>query len=478
MKVFWKYFLIIILLLIGLCALGVLYLFFVPGSSLFGITYISYHNDYNSNPYDCASIDTIELNSRTYSVSIVPASSENISLKVYANSVGFVLEKNSDVNIQAEVEDGVLTFNVDEPYGAAITNESYIQLRIPTSKSFNIMLKNNNAQTNIDNENLKINNLIYTTESGNFNFSNGEISGNIEANIERADFIIEENAKTNNNNVTLSATSGYFEVLKNVLGDIYIESNKNAVICIKECNDFRSNMNEAGGRIEIETAFYVEINSSDTNIYINNITSGGTISLTKAGKVKIDNVLATMDITTNSGEISIKNSTAPLILTTDDGKISVNSTYSRVTANSKYGDINVNFNENAESYQNNPNSRMLQAITNNGKITSSGVENVIITINDNGRADINMKNVFGENIIEGKTGSVSLIIDTNAKYKLYTKTNSGNVSVNLAQISNFGGYTEKEHTEYVNGTVSDYNNSTLIVTTTSGSLYIRDTSLI
>ena len=194
--------------------------------------------------------------------------------------------------------------------------------------------------------------------------------------------------------------------------------------------------------------------------------------------MKIDNVLATMDITTNSGEISIKNSTAPLILTTDDGKISVNSTYSRVTANSKYGDINVNFNENAESYQNNPNSRMLQAITNNGKITSSGVENVIITINDNGRADINMKNVFGENIIEGKTGSVSLIIDTNAKYKLYTKTNSGNVSVNLAQISNFGGYTEKEHTEYVNGTVSDYNNSTLTVTTTSGSLYIRDTSLI
>ena len=325
---------------------------------------------------------------------------------------------------------------------------------------------------------LQNNNLIYNTTSGNFQFVDGSVNGFIDANIGRADFIIGENVTTNVNDVTISATSGYFEALNSTLGDVLIESNKNAVILIKECNDFREDIDEAGGRIEIDTVFYVEIKSSDTNVYIKNLTNGGTILLSKSGRVEIENVLATADITTDTGNITIKNSTSPLILTTDDGTITVNSTYSRVTANSNYGDINITFNNDADSYEDNPNSRMLQATTNNGKITSSGVENVVITINDNGRADINMNNVFGENVVDGNTGSVSLIINTDAKYMLHTKTDSGDVSVNLAQISNYGGYTDKEHTEYVNGSITDYNNATLTVTTTSGSLYIRDTSLV
>ena len=90
MKVFVRYFLIVILLLIGLFALGILYLFFVPGSSLFGITYISYSDNYNSEAYDASNISTIRLNSRAYDVFVVPASSEEISVRVYANSLGFV----------------------------------------------------------------------------------------------------------------------------------------------------------------------------------------------------------------------------------------------------------------------------------------------------------------------------------------------------------------------------------------------------
>lgn len=478
MKTFWKYFLIVILLLIGLCAVGVLYLFFVPGSNLFGITYISYHDYFNSESYDATNINKIEVNSRSYAVSVVPAASENISLRVYANSLGFVLQKNSDVNIDVDIDSGVLIFNVDEPYGATTANKSFIQLRVPTSKAFDIELNNHNAETNINNETIIVNNLIYNTTSGNFQFVDGSVNGFIDANIGRADFIIGENVTTNVNDVSISATSGYFEALNSTLGDVLIESNKNAVILIKECNDFREDIDEAGGRIEIDTVFYVEIKSSDTNVYIKNLTNGGTILLSKSGRVEIENVLATADITTDTGNITIKNSTSPLILTTDDGTITVNSTYSRVTANSNYGDINITFNNDADSYEDNPNSRMLQATTNNGKITSSGVENIVITINDNGRADINMNNVFGENVVDGKTGSVSLIINTDAKYMLHTKTDSGDVSVNLAQISNYGGYTDKEHTEYVNGSITDYNNATLTVTTTSGSLYIRDTSLV
>ena len=110
MKVFVRYFLIVILLLIGLFALGILYLFFVPGSSLFGITYISYSDNYNSEAYDASNISTIRLNSRAYDVFVVPASSEEISVRVYANSLGFVLNKNSKVDIEEDVENGELTF--------------------------------------------------------------------------------------------------------------------------------------------------------------------------------------------------------------------------------------------------------------------------------------------------------------------------------------------------------------------------------
>ena len=203
MKVFWKYFLIVILLLIGLCALSILYLFFVPGSSLFGITYISYSDNFNSEAYDATNITTIRVNSRAYDVSILPASSEEISLRVYANSLGFVLNRNSDVNIDEKIEGDELIFDIDEPYGAAVINDSRIQLRIPTSKAFNIILNNNSSLTTINNENLQLNNLIYETDRGNLSFTRGTLLGYIDASIGRADFVIGKNAVINNNNIYL-----------------------------------------------------------------------------------------------------------------------------------------------------------------------------------------------------------------------------------------------------------------------------------
>ena len=119
------------------------------------------------------------------------------------------------------------------------------------------------------------------------------------------------------------------------------------------------------------------------------------------------------------------------------------------------------------------------ATTNNGKISATGVENIYITIQDNGRAEISMQDVYGENVIDGKRGSISMIINRYSEYRLHTKTDSGDVSVNLMQIAGTGtgGYTDKERTEYVNCTITSFN-ATLEVSTTTGSLYIRDEELI
>ena len=479
MKVFWKYFLIVILLLIGLCALSILYLFFVPGSSLFGITYISYSDNFNSEAYDATNITTIRVNSRAYDVSILPASSEEISLRVYANSLGFVLNRNSDVNIDEKIEGDELIFDIDEPYGAAVINDSRIQLRIPTSKAFNIILNNTSSLTTINNENLQLNNLIYETDRGNLSFSRGTLLGYIDASIGRADFVIGKNAVINNNNVYLSATSGYFEALSTTLGDVIVESNKNAVIRINSCNNFDEDQAEAGGRIQIDTVAQVNITAADTNVYINNLTDGGTIRLTKSGRIEITNVLAETDLFTNTGNITITESKGPISLTSEDGNIQVTSAYLRVQTNTDYGDVDITFSEEAESYNDNPNSRMLMATTNNGKISATGVENIYITIQDNGRAEISMQDVYGENVIDGKRGSISMIINRYSEYRLHTKTDSGDVSVNLMQIAGTGtgGYTDKERTEYVNCTITSFN-ATLEVSTTTGSLYIRDEELI
>ena len=479
MKVFLKYFLIVILLLIGLMALGILYLFFVPGSSLFGITYISYHDNYYSEAYDTSAISTIRVNSRAYDVYVVPASSEEISLRVYANSLGFVMNKNSDVGIEANVEDDTLIFDIDEPYGASVVNDSFVQLRVPTDKAFNIILNNRSALTSINNDSLQINNLIYETNSGNLTFSRGKLLGYIDASIGRADFVIGENASIDKNNIYLSATSGYFEALHTTLGDVTVEKNDNAVILINTCNNFDEDQSKAGGRIEISTVSQVNIVSADTNVYIDTLTDGGTIRLTKSGKIEINNVLAETDLFTNTGNITINESRGPISMTTENGNIRIKSAYLRVQTNTDYGDVNITFNEDAESFSTNPNARSLMSTTNNGKISATGVENVYILIQDNGRAEIEMRDVFGENIVEGKRGSVSMIINRYSKYRLHTKTDSGDVSVNLMQISGIGsgGYTDKERTEYINCTISSYS-ATLDVTTTSGNLHIRDEELI
>ena len=76
MKKFWKYFTILILLLIGLFCVGLLYLFFVPSAELFGIKYISLNKDVYTQEYAAESVNTVVLNSRSYDVNIIPSSNQ------------------------------------------------------------------------------------------------------------------------------------------------------------------------------------------------------------------------------------------------------------------------------------------------------------------------------------------------------------------------------------------------------------------
>ncbi|MBQ8615809.1 MAG: hypothetical protein IJ415_04510, partial [Clostridia bacterium] len=71
MKKVWKYLVITLLLLLGLCCVGVLYLFFMPGTSLFNITYINYNIKKETSKYSASHVSAIELNSRSYEIEII-----------------------------------------------------------------------------------------------------------------------------------------------------------------------------------------------------------------------------------------------------------------------------------------------------------------------------------------------------------------------------------------------------------------------
>ena len=94
MKTFWKYFLITLLLLIGLFCVGVLYLFFFPNSSLFGLTYVRGQEPIDSNTYSTEKITKVVLNSTNFDVNVVEVSGDKISLKAFSNAYGFGLTKN------------------------------------------------------------------------------------------------------------------------------------------------------------------------------------------------------------------------------------------------------------------------------------------------------------------------------------------------------------------------------------------------
>lgn len=473
MKKFGKYLSIVILLLIGLCAVAGLYLFFVPGSHLFGLQYISINERLFSEAYDANSVNKIILNSYSYNTRVIAVSGDDISVMVYANNIGFVLKKNSAVAINPVIDGNTLTFNITEPHGATYAGESRVELRVPSTKVFDLKLINYKASTNVSAE-LNINDFTYNTSKGDLILNNATINGTLDLTLNNATATLGTELVTNDNNVILDIDSGKLNTTNHTLGNVSVEKNEKAVILLGNANSITMNSISSGGRIEANSVGNINIQSSDTNVYVQEVRDSAAIILTSSGKVNIDTLNTAALISTNTGDIKIGSSTSPLTLSSEHGDIDVLDTTSSVNASNKYGYINVIFNEDALSYSIDSISRKLIAKNENGKITCLGAENVDIKATNNSRVELTMNNVFDTNIIEGENGNVSVVISSEAIFLLDTSS-SGNVSVNLSQISNVGtgGYSTGEYTEtYING--SDGSNR-LSISTTNGYLKIRDT---
>ncbi len=500
MKKFGKYLIITLLLLLGLCCIGVLYLFFVPNSSLFGICYISLNSSTDSQVYaqsQYESLHTISLNSGAYNVEIVPTSGETISVSVFSNSFGFVLKKNSVTSITSKIENGSLTFNVTEPNGAAIKNRSKIYLYVPAALNKNLLLTNNSAATGIalygGEEDLSINNLTYKTSSGNFTLSHCKVAGDLRLEIGSATFTIGDNVSAENSTIYLSMTNGRFESAA-ALNNITIEKNDYGTVDVSECTNLISDNSDAGGRVKINKVHHIALKGGDTNVEINTIDNGG-IELSRAGRINIDTVETYLIATTKYGNININKTNGPVRLSSEDGSINVAAAYGNVQADTPNGsgDIDVTFADDAASYAVNKEARSFVSETANGKIIVHGAERVDVKITDRGRAEIYMDNVYGENKVDGENGEVYIFVkeleateapEGWAHYKLSTHSDNGDVNVYMHQF---------EHAEksadlcdyYINSHFEDFDfeagsfteapfANSLTASTNNGSLKIRD----
>ncbi len=491
MKKSGKYIVILFLLLGGLCCIGLLYLFFVPKSDLFGITYISYSKDIESasfSPIDdqgVKEIHSVKMVNRSYDVQVISTKTDEISAVVHAKSFGYVLKKNSKVDISATIDDGTLIFNVTEPKGLAFKGFSYIELKIPETYRPTLILQNKDAKTSINDANIGLTNLHYTTKSGDFKFKAGSLIDTMVLNLNKATFKIESNVSMVHPTVNLKLTSGKFIGKNHNFTSIKVSKNTRGIVDVKSCAEFEEIVKSAGGKVSIETAQNVHIESSDTNVVINELKEGY-IDLTETGKIRIKKLVGEALLKTDSGSIKVDDFDDNGILSTvsDTGDQTILNARRMVSSSSEYGNILVTFHKDAEGYTV-PQSkadvpfRSFVGSTKNGKITITDAENISINVIEDGKARISakMKNIIGVNRVYGKCGSINITVPTLITYTLTTEsTAGGSVNVNVGQFA-VNGYSNQSRVTHLISPIENFTGpaaGSLEVTTTTGSLRVVD----
>ncbi len=484
MKKVWKYLIITLLLLLGLCCVGILYIFFVPNSNLFGICYVSYNDKIQSEKYDITGIREVSLKSNKYDVNIKKSSDDNIYLSLYSNSFGFTHLDYKDVSIDSSSNNGILSFEVNEPKGVVTSNGSYIDLFIPEKIIIDLSLKNDRSTTTFESSDILTGILNYKTNNGSLNLSNSAIFGVMNLDLGNSDLYIGEDSKLFTNDVNLKITTGKFDASKVALGDVKVLKNSRGVIKIGSCSNFTENIKSAGGKIDIQSVENtLKINTSDTNVYVDTIKNNAIIDLgTGSGNVKIKNINGESNITTLHGNITIENCTENITISTTYGNVNIKNAYKYININSlKSSNINVSYNESSIAHNSttSPNTRKLDVKMRNGNLTANRVDNTIINVIGNAHLDISLSNVSASNTINVGYGSAYIVVNKDSNYLLTSNTTKGSTRVNLSQISEYGGCTENitaTNPLHVNN-YSDSHNQ-LNVSATSGQITIIDTNLV
>ncbi|MCQ2564901.1 MAG: hypothetical protein MJ152_03510 [Clostridia bacterium] len=397
-----------------------LYLFFVPGSNLFNITYISYNSSETSNGYKYTDDDKIIINSNAYDVQVAVAEGDSIFAKVYSNSLGFTLLENSKVNIDTKCAGRKLQIDVTEPHGFALKNNSLITLYIPEGYTSAIEFNNNSAKTTLNVKNLTFVGLTYKTIFGDLNLENGTFDGSLKIDIGNATCSISESATTKTNDVTLKIAEGKFDAPNKDFNNFTIESNNRGVVIFGSCQMLKQTSSEnAGGRIEINTLYDSNYISGDTNVNIKNLYKGN-VTLKKSGSIVVENCIGNASyLTTDTGSITVNNAEADVFARTYSGNVVIDKANNNISINSSRGTTTVNFKDDAGD-------RCLNAETRDGTINVTGVDVLVVkATGNNGSVNAVMNDVKNGCNIKTIQGNVNIIFKDGDQFTLYTTQQNG-----------------------------------------------------
>ncbi len=479
-----KYTIITLLLLFGLFCIGIIFLFFVPDSSIFGVTYISKSIELKTDPIAASSVSNITINSRSYYVTIKSTDDSSVHAEMRSKSFGFVNKKNKTPTLSQLYKDNTITLNITEPHGCMAKNGSTIALYLPKNKAFNISINNKNATVAMDDSNVKINDLNYSSEKGKLKLISGSINGEIDLNLAKSQCTVSEHIKTNNNALRLNITSGSFIATESSFGNIEVTQNKRGTIKIHECKDFIFKPITAGGVVVIDKLEQAQISTSDTNVYLGAIASGGTINVNASGNIHIANLTGAASITTHTGSIKVLRSNSPLFVKSKSGDITINEAYQPINVEANSGKVYIAFSQYAKTGLNSATNeyfRTLHANIHDANLTAYGVEHLgaigsnsgFVSTGD-GKVSIYMDNVYGQNAVKTASNNLFIQVEKSAVYTLTTASAHGSLRVNLAQIPEYNGYTETaSRTTFVNS--HSQSSNTLTVSTEAGSLTLLDT---
>lgn len=411
------------------------FLFFYRDGNIFGIQYIKRNEIlYARENEDMSSLRTIEINAQNFDVNIVVNSRvDNIMGAMRNKTFGYTHKKKAQANFTLEYDETTQTavFNATEPRGWLSRKNCYIEIVIPedfADAGYNLQINTDKSDVTIGGEDvLTLGDIIIKNNKGNTSVKNVLIKGSIETDIGSGWLGFDSKCKTNRKiDCEIKVGSGLINFTKVnpeefLIKTVEIKSIKSGTIGIEKLDELITNGNiNSGGKIEIHYVNYVDFSSLDTKVIIENMgvigtTSTSRLNFTGFGGCKIGNVYSHLQVDGHNGDIVINSATETISLITSEGNIKMNKASKLVSASSEYGNIDITFDDSALDYSpsniSNANlNRAVIATTKNGHIWIKGLQNGRVSASGSGKISLKYDKVVGENVIDAKTGMVSIAV--------------------------------------------------------------------
>ncbi len=414
-----------ILLIVIIC---IAVMFFVPGTSVLGYQFVKYssstdHIFKTDTPLSITDIYAVEVNCDVAQIYIYPNENSGEIKITHKQAVsGFTKSINAELGVNAEVMNRsfenendsykTLVFNVNEPSGTMLSNNSIIAVYIPSdinirtiyarSNGGNVFYNSKGNRTSSSSqptvEPISCNNLYLKTSGvGSVTINNTEDIENYYISTKIGSLVFSEVSTITANTIKFETEAGALSYINkdgtatlNLFNELFIKSNKQTGL------GPQIRVNNLLGNLKVETfngSYNInKIGSSGNNKMVAITTLNSRIKLNEVyGQVSIlsdgDNVSNNIDINNLSGGTSVNNLDAgsgniyintlsgDTALNTSSGQIKVDNANpnSNIWAHSTSGNIIIRYSESDTSFNN----KKTTVLTNTGNIDLGFVSNAI-----------------------------------------------------------------------------------------------------